>query len=53
MTLSSGSTVTSARPSSVLLACATCKIDVFWGQMFGYYKSIPSNTMPGTLVIVA
>ncbi|KAM3579778.1 hypothetical protein VKS41_007859 [Umbelopsis sp. WA50703] len=43
---SSGSTVTSARPSSVLLACATCKIDVFWGQMFGYYKSIPSNTMP-------
>ncbi|KAG2171635.1 hypothetical protein INT43_008361 [Umbelopsis isabellina] len=43
---SNESMVTSARPSSILLACASCKVDVFWGQMFGYWKSIPPNSMP-------
>ncbi|KAJ2963262.1 hypothetical protein NQZ79_g1698 [Umbelopsis isabellina] len=43
---SNDSMVTSARPSSILLACASCKVDVFWGQMFGYCKSIQPNSMP-------
>ncbi|CAO3685030.1 unnamed protein product [Umbelopsis vinacea] len=44
--LSSTSNVSSLRPSSVLLACASCKIDVFWGQVFGFSKSIPRSGMP-------
>ncbi|KAI9284710.1 hypothetical protein BC943DRAFT_325438, partial [Umbelopsis sp. AD052] len=45
-TSSTSSTVSRLRPSSVLLACASCKIDVFWGQMFGYSQSIPRSSLP-------
>ncbi|CAO3671473.1 unnamed protein product [Umbelopsis ramanniana] len=45
-TSTTSSTVSRLRPSSVLLACASCKIDVFWGQMFGYSQSIPRSSLP-------